>query len=100
VAAGAGNFQLLLARVLRRGGDVRFNRQGHADDARLAGLRGHNFQLAVMCLDDFLADGEAKAEADVARGEKWRRRLLRGFRGESRAVVLNINLQILPAFVA
>ena len=64
----------------------------------LAGLRRDDFHPAVMRLDDFLADGQAQAQPDVARGEEWQRRLTCGLGGEACAVVLHLNLHVLPAF--
>src|SRR5580658_5329079 len=41
---------------------VLLHRQGYADDA---GGRGNNFQFAVVTLNNFLRDSQAKAKADI-----------------------------------
>jgi len=68
----------------------------HPDGRRAA----EHFQLAVVRLDDFSADGQSQTQTDVARGEKWRGGFLRGFGGEPGAVVLNFDLQALHASTA
>jgi len=50
-------------------------RQADADDAGFAGFGGDDFEPAMVGFDDFAADGEAEAKADIAGGEKWRRGL-------------------------
>ena len=75
----------------------RLHRQGDADDAGMAGLRRDNFQSAVMGFNDFPADGQAKAQADIARGEKGRGNAFCGLGSEAGAVVLHFNLEILAA---
>lgn len=62
----------------------------------MAGVRRDNFQLPAVGFDDFPADGQAQTQTDIARGEKRRRCLLRGFGGEAGTVVLNFDLQVLP----
>jgi len=59
----------------------------------MAGVRRDNFQLAVVRLDDFPADGQSHTQTDVARGVKRRGCFLRGFGGKTGAVVLNLDLQ-------
>ena len=41
-----------------------------ADDAGFARFGSNNFEPAMVGFDDLAADGQAKAEADVASGEK------------------------------
>ena len=73
-----------------------FERQGQSDanEAGLTGLGRDDFEFSVMGLDDFAADGEAEAEADIARGVEGGGRLLPGFGAEARTVVLDFNLHI------
>src|SRR5277367_5287633 len=83
-----------------RHGNGRLHRQRNADDAGVAGLWWDDFQFAVMGLDDFPADSQAEAEADVARCVKGRGNAFGSFGGETGAAVLHFNLEILPAALA
>ena len=50
----------------------------------MAGLRAHDFQLAVVGLDDLPADRQAESQADISRGVERRGNLLaQQFRGVS-----------------
>ncbi len=60
----------------------------------MAGLGRDNFQLAVVGLDDFPADGQSQSQTHVARGEKRRGRFSRGLGGKAGPVVLNFNLNV------
>src|SRR6185369_8613109 len=51
----------------------------------------------MMGLDDLASYGEAQPEPDVASCEEWGGALLGSFEGETGAVILNFDLQILPA---
>lgn len=54
----------------RRSQAGRLQREDDPNRRGLSRLGRQDFQLAVMRLDDFLADGQAQTKADIARGEK------------------------------
>src|SRR6202000_842473 len=70
-------------------------RQGNAHNARLTGFARKDFQLAVMGFVDFADDRQPQSQSHVARGVEWRGRFLRSLSGETGAVILHFNLQIM-----
>ena len=75
-------------------------RQRDPHQPGVAGFGSNDFQLAMMGLDDFSADGQAQAQANVARGEKRRGCFLDGFGCKAGPIVLHLDLQSWVAVAA
>ena len=60
-------------------------------------FRAFNLQTALVCFNNFLAHGEPQTEADVASGKEWFRRLGGCLGGKSGAIVLDRDVDPVPA---